>query len=290
MAGFAAAFRAQLGTEHALDAGLDAALDAALATAHTAWPGFAAADLRFAEHLATLVRGAPTVVLALGQLDIADLYLSVACAEGIAGALAILDRDYFSAVRPTLSRMGLTASAIDETLQVMRDELLAPRPGAAPRILNYGGRGHLQGWLRSVAARTGLRHLRTPDRLDELDEGKHARPAGDLELAYMKKTYGEVFQRAFAAALASLSAEDRLLLKQRFRHQLTVEELGALHSVHAGTISRWVTAARERLVKATRAEMMRELGVGRADVESILRLIQSELEITLSTIGDPPRV
>jgi RNA polymerase sigma-70 factor (ECF subfamily) len=99
----------------------------------------------------------------------------------------------------------------------------------------------------------------------------------------MKKTYGEAFQRAFAAALAELPAEDRLLLKQRFRHHMTVEELGTLHSVHAGTISRWVAAARDRLVAATRAAMMRELGVGGADVESILRMIQSEIEITLST-------
>jgi RNA polymerase sigma-70 factor (ECF subfamily) len=288
MAGFASAFRDRLGTDRAVGAELDGALATALATAHTAWPAFAIADARFAEHLAGLVRDAPEVAAAIGQLHIADLYLSLACAEGNADALAILDRDYVAGVRPTLSRMGLTASAIDETLQVMRDELLAPRPDAAPRILNYGGRGHLHGWLRSVAARTGLRNLRQPDRHDELDEGKHATPAGDLELAYMKKTYGEVFQRAFIAALAALAADDRLLLKQRFRHQLTVEELGALHSVHAGTISRWVTAARERLVKATRAEMMRELGVGRADVSSILRLIHSQLDITLSSPGDAP--
>jgi RNA polymerase sigma-70 factor (ECF subfamily) len=288
MAGFAAAFRDRLGTDRAFGAELDGALEAALATAHTAWPAFAVADARFAEHLAGLVRDAPAVAAALGQLHVADLYLSLACAEGNAGALAILDRDYLAGVRPALLRMGLTAGAIDETLQVMRDELLAPRPDAAPRILNYGGRGHLRGWLRSVAARTGLRNLHPSDRHDELDEGKHSTPAGDLELAYMKKTYGEVFQRAFAAALAALAADDRLLLKQRFRHQLTVEELGALHSVHAGTISRWVAAARERLVKATRAEMMRELGVGRADVSSILRLIHSELDITLSSPGDAP--
>jgi RNA polymerase sigma-70 factor (ECF subfamily) len=289
MAGFAAAFRDRLGTDCAVGAELDIALEAALATAHAVWPTIAVADARFAEHLAELVHEAPSVVDALGQLHIADLYLSLACAEGNADALALLDRDFLSDVRPTLSRMGLTASAIDETLQVMRDELLAPRPDAPPRILHYGGRGHLRGWLRSVAARTGLRSMRQPDRHDELDEAKHAAPAGDLELAYMKKTYGEVFLRAFAAALAALSAEDRLLLKQRFRHQLTVEELGALHSVHAGTISRWVAAARERLVKATRAEMMRELGVGRADVSSILRLIHSELDITLSSLGDAPR-
>jgi hypothetical protein len=48
-------------------------------------------------------------------------------------------------------------------------------------------------------------------------------PAGDLELEYMKKTYGEAFQRAFAVALAAMPADDRLLLKQRFRHQLTVD-------------------------------------------------------------------
>jgi len=289
MPGFARAFRERLGEARPLGAELDDLLEAALSTARAAWPGFAVADDRFAEHLATLVRDEPAVVEALGHLHIADLYLSLACAEGRAEALVIIDRDYFADVRPTLARMGLTASAIDETLQIMRDELLAPRPEAAPRILNYGGRGHLRGWLRSVAARTGLRSVRRLDRHEELDDGRHAAPAGDLELEYMKKTYGEVFQRAFAVALAAMPSDDRLLLKQRFRHQLTVEDLGALHSVHAGTISRWVAAARERLVKATRAEMMRELGVGRADVSSILRMIQSELEITLSSVAETPR-
>jgi RNA polymerase sigma-70 factor (ECF subfamily) len=320
MAGFAAAFRDRLRTDRAVgprtagdrddalaadrddaldadradtlagrgDDALDAALAAALAAAHAAWPALPIADARFAEHLADLVRDAPAVAGALGQLHIADVYLSLACAEANPDALAILERDYLADVRPTLSRMGLTASAIDETLQVMRAELLAPRPDAAPRILRYGGRGHLRGWLRSVAARTGLRSLQASGRHDELDEGNHATPAGDLELAYMKKTYGEVFHRGFAAALAALATDDRLLLKQRFRHQLTVEELGALHSVHAGTISRWVAAARDRLVKATRAEMMRELGVGRADVSSILRLIHSELDITLSSLVQIP--
>ena len=94
----------------------------------------------------------------------------------------------------------------------------------------------------------------------------------------MKKTYGDAFQRAFQAALEDLETADRLLLKQRFRHRMTVEQLGTLHAVHASTISRRVDAARERLVKATRTQMMRELDVGRADVSSILRLIESELE------------
>jgi len=285
MAGFSEAFRAEL-ADRPLGPELEAALATAFETAHTAWPSLAIADAAFGAHLARLVHDDDAPAAALGQLAIGDIYLSLACAGGDPAALAILDRDYFAELRPTLSRMGLASGAIDETLQIMREELLTARADAPPRILGYGGRGQLRGWLRSVAARTGLRLVKHPERHDELDEGKHAPIAGDLELEYMKKTYGEVFRRAFIAALAGLPADDRLLLKQRFRHHLTVEELGGLHAVHAGTISRWVAAARERLIKATRAEMMRELGVGRADVSSILRLIDSEIEITLSTQHD----
>jgi len=285
MGAFAVAFRAQL-ADRPLEPELDATLEAVFAAGHAAWPALAIADAAFGAHLAGLVRDEPAPAAALAQLHVGDVYLSLACAGGDPAALAILERDYLVELRPTLARMGLAPSAIDEALQILREELLTARPDAPPRILNYGGRGQLRGWLRSVAARTGLRLVQHPERNDPLDEAKHAPIAGDLELEYMKKTYGEVFRRAFAAALASLPADDRLLLKQRFRHHLTVEELGALHAVHAGTISRWVAAARERLIKATRAEMMRQLGVGRADVSSILRLIDSEIEITLSTHHD----
>lgn len=252
-------------------------LDEAIARARAAWPDVQVDEAKFRAHLATLGGDA--------ELDVPELYLAFACAAGDAAALAALDRTYFASLRGPLAKLGLDKGSIDETLQVMREELLAPRSAAPPRILNYGGRGKLAGWLRSVAARTGLRVAKKTPRADELDERTPSPIAGDLELDYMKKTYGAAFQRAFATALAELPAEDRLLLKQRFRHHMTVEELGALHSVHAGTISRWVAAARDRLVAATRTAMMRELGIGGGDVESILRMIQSEIEITLSTHG-----
>jgi RNA polymerase sigma-70 factor (ECF subfamily) len=289
MVAFSAVCRAQLPPQHrALGPELDAALEAALAAARAAWPAVAVGEARFAVQLARLIADDPAPVIALGQLQVAEVYLTVGCADGVAEALAVLERDYLPDLRATLSRMGLTASAIDETLQVVREELLVARPHAAPRILGYGGRGQLRGWLRSVAARTGLRTFRGPQTHEELDGEVHATAGDDLELEYLKRTYGEVFRAAFRTAVAGLSADDRVLLKQRFRHQVTVEELGALHGVHAGTISRWVAAARDRLVAGTRTVMMRELGVQRAEVSSILRLIQSEMQISLSTLGDAP--
>jgi RNA polymerase sigma-70 factor (ECF subfamily) len=286
---FSAVCRAQLPPQHReLGPALDVALEAVLAAARAAWPDLPVSEARFAEQVARLIAGDPAPVDALGQLHAADVYLAVGCADGVAGALAALERAYLPDLRATLSRMGLTASAIDETLQVVREELLVARPDAAPRILGYGGRGQLRGWLRAVAARTGLRGFRRPQAHEELDGEVHATAGDDLELDYLKRTYGDVFRAAFRTAVGELSADDRVLLKQRFRHLVTVEELGALHGVHAGTISRWVAAARDRLVAGTRTVMMRELGVARADVSSILRLIQSEMEISLSTLGDPP--
>jgi RNA polymerase sigma-70 factor, ECF subfamily len=266
------------------DPALEAELQRALDLGRAAWPALSIDEARWVEHLADLVHDQPDPCAAIATLNHADVALSLACAQGQAAALAILEREYLAALPPVLSRMGLTASAIDETLQVLREELLAPRPGAAPRILNYGGRGQLRGWLRSVAARAGLRGVSSPHRHQELDDDAHA-AVGDLELEYLKKTYGEAFRSAFKIALAGLPAEDRLLLKQRFRHGLTVEDLGRMHSVHAGTISRWVAAARERLVKATHAEMMRALKVDRAEVASIMRMIHSRLDITLTSLG-----
>jgi RNA polymerase sigma-70 factor (ECF subfamily) len=215
-----------------------------------------------------------------------DLELASALARGDADALARFDRELVPALRPALLRLGLDDAGIAETLQLVRTELFAPRAdGGEPRILGYSGRGPLIGWLRSVAVRTGLRLIRTTPRHEVLDDD--AAPgsiADDVELAYMKKTYGEAFQRAFRTALAALPAKDRLLLKQRFRHHMGVEDLGRLHGVHAGTISRWVTAARDALAQGTRAAMMAELGASRGEVSSILRLIESQIDLTLSTV------
>jgi len=249
-----------------------------LRRAREAWPSLNVDTARFTERLTAIAGDEP--------LEVGDLYLTQACAEGNPEALAILDREHFTALRGPLAQMGLDTSAIEETLQMMRAELLAPRESGDLRILTYSGRGHLQGWLRSVAGRTALRLIRKAPRHDELDEGAQAAAETDLELAYMKKTYGDTFQRAFRVAFDGLAADDRLLLKQRFRHRLSVEDLGAMYGVHAGTISRRVAAARERLASATRTAMMRDLGIDRDELSSILRMIHSQLDLSLSAIDD----
>lgn len=243
----------------------------AIAQGRAAWPGVAIDEATFAAQLDKAEGDAVT-----------DLYLACGCANGDNTALAALDRTYLAPLRAPLAKLGLDPAGVTEALQQVREELLVVRDGRA-KVLDYSGRGSLHGWLRSVAVRTGLRLCKGKPKHDELGE-HHGAMAEDPELMLMKKTYGETFHRAFERALGELSAKDRLLLKQRFKHRIGVIDLGILYGVNAGTISRWVQAARETLAAGTRAQMMTELGVGKVDLESILRLIHSQLDITLSSV------
>ena len=290
MTSFAEAFCEHLPKIGVPTADLEAALTEARGRAMAAWPDLHVADAAFARQLARAVTSSDDVVVALRAVHAEDLYFVTACASRDEKALAQFERRHALELVATLRRMGLAPVVCEETLQVMREELFVSVGDAEPRILKYSGRGHLRGWLRAVAARTGLRVGRATPRTSELHESSTGAADDDLELAYLKRTYGASFQTAFRVALGQMPPKDRLLLKQRFQHFLSIEEVAALHGVHASTVSRWVTDARERLVTATREEMMRNLQLGRAEVSSILRLIRGSLDITLSTLapGDAP--
>ena len=246
-----------------------------LARGQAAWPKIDVDAAAFARHLASLGNAE--------ALEIEDLYLAFGAAGGDPAALAGFDA-LLTQLRGPLIKLGVEASDVDEVVQQVRTELLVPPAHRGPRLLGYGGRGKLGGWLRSVALRKGLAQVKAIRKYDPLDH-EPGTLAGDPELAYMKKHYGDVFQKAFATALADLAPKDRLLLKQRFRHAMGVEDLGRQYGVNAGTITRRVQAARAALAEATRTAMMASLGVDAADVASILRLIQSQLDVSLSTVG-----
>ena len=280
------------------DQALGQAAAAAVERARAAWPELEVDEGRFVAALLARVDGAQpgeATDAALASLNVDDLYFAFACSEGDPAALALFESRFLPEVTLALAGAKFSSGAIDETLHFLRATLFATAtvaPGEdvpAPKILGFSGRGKLRGWLQVTATRAAVRLEKVGRRALPLDDSLHAGP-GDLELDYLRRAYGPVFQEAFREALAELPVADRLLLRQRFALHLTVTELGALHQVHHATISRRVIDARERLVATTRTVMMSRLRVGRAEVSSILRLIQSEVDITLSTHDAPPVV
>src|SRR5205809_336497 len=64
-----------------------------------------------------------------------------------------------------------------------------------------------------------------------------------------------VYREAFAAALATLTARDRNLLRQMYLYGATVDELGVLYAVHRATAARWIAQIRDTLLRRTRGHI-----------------------------------
>jgi RNA polymerase sigma-70 factor (ECF subfamily) len=269
---------------------LEIALEAALQAVRAAWPEIEVPDEVFVTFLAERLPADEDIVAAMRAVRAADLYLACACARGDARAIAALETKYLAQIGLALARRNPTTDVTDEVKQILRTRLLVGEQGAAPKIADYSGRGDLRSWLRAAAVRAAIRVVRRPKgQRDVTDEAFRAFPSAeqDLELDYLKRTYGAQFNDALAEAFASLPTRDRNLLRQFFGHGLTVDEMSPLYRVHRATVARWVAKARDALVAGTRDAMVTRCGVAPSEVSSLLRLIRSGLEVSLRAMARP---
>jgi RNA polymerase sigma-70 factor (ECF subfamily) len=268
----------------------DAALEALLASAHTAgivaWPGVTLGAGDFAAHLGLMTSGTPAAV---GTLAVADLYLACACARGDARAVAALERAHDAAIDGALSRLRLAAVEREEARQALRVRILLPRDGAPPRIAEYSGRGELRGWLCVAASRIALNARRGVKREVQLGDDLLAAlpsPALDPELEALRGRTRAEFRAAFAEAVAALSPRARNVLRQHHVDGLGIGELGGVYRVHRVTASRWVVEAQAALIDGLRAAFSRRAGITRDELPSLLRILQSQLELSLGRVLD----
>lgn len=254
-----------------------------LAAARAAWPTIDVATDRFAAYLADRLPAGSDALAALDRMKTSDLYLACACAHGDANALEALERHYLSAVDRALPRLGVDADTVSEVKQRLRRVLLVPDAGP-PRITAFAGRGDLRRWIRVLAVREALtmaRHARRHVTVDEDRLVELVAAGASPELEHFKRLYRREFEAAFRDAVQALSDRDRTLVRQHFLDGLSILHLARLHRVHRVTVARWLDNAREALLAATRAHMIDRLDVPPAELESILRLVLSTLEINL---------
>lgn len=250
-------------------------LDAQLAAARAEWPAIRLPDEVFAAAIAARP----------GELHITDLYLACACAAGDPAALAAFETHCGPAIARAVHGAGATAAERDDLAQVIRQRLLVePAAGGPPRIATYSARGSLAAWVRVVATREAARMLPRARREQSASDDELAgllAPDADPEIGYLKRLYRHEFKAAFAAAIDALDDADRLLLRQHTLDELGIDQLAALHGIHRATAARRVTAAREALMAATQRELIARLRVSRTELASLVRLIHSQLDVSL---------
>jgi RNA polymerase sigma-70 factor, ECF subfamily len=237
-------------------------------------------------------RASPAALLELSEARAADGYLVCACASGNERAIAALERQFFPGIEPSLRRLRLDGPAVEEAFQRLRHELFVAGGGSEPRIAQYAGRGDLGGWLRVTAVRSALKMLRgkhhdTPFEEDQLAE--RVPVTGDEpDLAYMKQLYRPAFKAAFRDALGALPAREQTLLKQHLLDGLSIDQLAGIYQIHRATAARWLSRAREALMRGTRESFQARAKISREECDSIMRMIRSQLDVTFrSQLGSP---
>jgi RNA polymerase sigma-70 factor (ECF subfamily) len=254
-----------------------------VADARAAHPGIGLEEGRFLGHVAARLPPDRPLDQALAAVRPSDLYLAAACALGIPAALAAFDRGCLAPLAGALARLAPPGTDGDDLAQLVRARLLAPDAQGRRRITEYAGVGSLRRWVRTAAVRLalnagrGAREVPTDDR--ELAARLH--DDRDGELSFLKARYRPAFAAALREGLAALAPSDQLLLRQRYVDGLSLEELGALEGVHRATAMRRLERARAALMTDIRARLEARLKLSGRELESLLRLVASRLEVTL---------
>jgi RNA polymerase sigma-70 factor (ECF subfamily) len=212
----------------------------------------------------------------LDALNLDDLLLAWGALEKDPAALKEFDR--------RLRACGSRAS--DDVLQQARQRLLVG-DGKKPKLLAYAGQGALVKWLRTVVLSISIdaRRKEKPDQ-HEGDEKLAMKASSDVgaDVRLMKAHHREEFTRAFGAALKSLTAQQRTVLRMRFVDGVSIEDVGRTFNVHRTTAMRWMEQAFQMLLDQTRAQLSDRLKLRPSELDSLLRAFEPSLAERLSRL------
>ena len=223
----------------------------------------------------------------LARVRADHVHIAIACAAGDERAIRRLEAEFLDEIDATAGRLRASPDQVDEVRAHLRRILFVSEPGRPAALSAFSGRGDLRSYLRVMTTRELVRVINKSRRevgvtddalLDMLS------PATDPELDYLRERYRADVDAAMRAALAALPDQPRALLRYSMVDGWTVDRIGALYGVHRATAARRVAAARDELGAAMRAELAARLAIAIDEVDSIVRLVQSRIDISLERL------
>ncbi|HEY1959940.1 MAG TPA: sigma-70 family RNA polymerase sigma factor [Polyangiaceae bacterium] len=208
-----------------------------------------------------------------------DLALARACATGDRAAIDAVESRCTLELRATHARMRGEKPPFDEFVQTMRTKLFV---GPPPRIAEYRGAGSLKGFVRVVGARVLIEAARRAKPTEPV--GEIVSSQNDPEAEYFKRRYAADFSRAFEDAARRLDAESREVLREHYVRRMGIDAIAEAHGVHRATAARRLASARENVLRETRQLLMARLGVPRDELESIVRMLESRMHVTVDRV------
>jgi RNA polymerase sigma-70 factor, ECF subfamily len=267
---------------------LESELAQACARGRAAFPELRLDDVTFVRHLARAVGAATEPLGAVTSLAIEDLYLACACLARVEGAPAAFRERHGKTIRGAIGRVVPGPDA-GEAEQRLLQSLLVGTPEAAPKIGSYAGKAPLDRWLGVSAQRAAFIWLReskaeSQARRAAADEPAPAGAHTPVETLYMKERYRGDFEQALIEAIGRLPERDRVMLRLQLVNGVSVEKIGTMYAVSQATASRWLAAAREKLLDDVKQTLAPRLGTSSSELASLAGMVASRLDLSLSAL------
>jgi RNA polymerase sigma-70 factor (ECF subfamily) len=283
---FRAALPAEVRARFADAEGLAATLDQLRGAALAAYPDLMVDAAQFAAELARRL-GTAAAPVPLARIHAAHVHLAIACAAGDPLAIRRFEAELFDELAASASRLRARPDQVDEVRGQLRRILFVSEPGRPAALREFSGRGDLRSYLRVIITRELVRAINKGRReVGVSDEGLLDRllPASDPGVGYLRDRYRDDVDAALRAALRGLADQARALLRFSLVDGWTADRIATLYGIHRATAARRVAAAREQLGAAIRDELARRLSISIADVDSIVRGVQSRVEVSLERL------
>jgi RNA polymerase sigma-70 factor, ECF subfamily len=247
----------------------------AFADGARAWPTVQLEPEVFARYLADRSDAAPA--------HVSDMYLACAALEGKREAHAEFEKHFIANVQTYIARVSVERAVVDEVQQQLRMQLLLGDTEKKPKLREYAGRGPLGAWLRMVAVRTALNHLRSVGTVLESDQDGVG-IASDAELAYAQARSDTVFAQAFKKVLDDVTPEARAILRFHYMGGMTMDQLATMFNTSRSGIARRIAEAREAILANTERVLREEHGLAPSRIASMVRRADSQLNVTISKL------
>jgi RNA polymerase sigma-70 factor, ECF subfamily len=215
-----------------------------------------------------------------------DPELVAALLAGDPAAVARFEDRFAPEIRMIATRLGVRADA-EELVQNLLVRILVGGPNATPpKLASFRGQGSLAAWVRAVATRfviDHLRHLEARPPGEPLAESQLVR-SERLDVDLQQERYAQIVRDSVRSAFDELSPRERNLLRHAVFNRLSVDELGSMYRVHRATAARWLQRTRDALQDAVALKLRTSTGMSDPEARSVLREVGVDGDVSLRSV------
>jgi len=242
-----------------------------------------------ASRFATEVKTPAVVASYIDSLNLEELALAAACAEGQVSAWAY----FIECHRPGLRRAARIIAGDDaggELADSIYAELygLEERDGSRRSLFDYfHGRSRLSTWLRSILAQRNVDRIRAAKRFQSLDDDERPVPeprATERPPDPDRARFAKLVQDALGRAIRAMAPPDRLRLASYYLQRLTLAQIGRLMGEHEATVSRKLDRIRRDLRSAVETMLRDDEQLNAAEIQACFDCAQDDAGMDLDEL------